>query len=214
MLSKFEEQLNALNYDLTIMGSMCEKAIASSARSFLLCDLEMAKEVSEISEEIDKKEREIENECLKMLLSQQPVARDLRVISSALKLVYDMERIGDNSADIAEIVYTAKISPEEDLSDIREMAEATIKMVRESIEAFCKKDINIAKSIIKYDDVVDDYFESVKSRLIKKLSKTQHESGEYILDILMIAKYLERIGDHAVNIAKWVIFSITAKKPD
>ncbi len=213
MLSKFEEGLNALNYDLTIMGSMCEKAIASSARSLLARDFELAREVKEISLEIDKKEREIENECLKMLLSHQPVARDLRVISSALKLVSDMERIGDNSADIADIVYSAKIYVREDAPDIREMAQSAIKMVGNSIEAFCKKDVGKAQEVIEYDDIVDNYFLAIKNRLIGELSKSPKD-GEYILDILMIAKYLERIADHAVNIAKWVVFSLTAKKPD
>ena len=148
---------------------------------------------------------------MKLLLQQQPVARDLRTISSALKMVTDMERVGHQAADIAEIITMANISASDDTLHISDMARSTIKMVTESIDAFVKKDINIAIAVIKYDDVVDNYFDQVKKTLIELFSKPETD-GEYALDLLMIAKYFERIGDHAVNIAEWVLFSITGSK--
>ena len=148
---------------------------------------------------------------MKLLLQQQPVARDLRTMSSALKMVTDMERVGHQAADIAEIITMANISASDDTLHISDMARSTIKMVTESIDAFVKKDINIAIAVIKYDDVVDNYFDQVKKTLIELFSKPETD-GEYALDLLMIAKYFERIGDHAVNIAEWVLFSITGSK--
>ncbi|MGN1450741.1 MAG: phosphate signaling complex protein PhoU [Eubacteriales bacterium] len=208
MRSGFDSQLETLNEELVAMGALCENAIALSARALSDGDADLAKRVTGLAEKIDTKEREIEGMCLKLLLSQQPVARDLRTISSALKMVTDMERIGDQSADIAEIVATANISAGEDALNIRDMASAAIKMVTESVEAFVKKDVGIAKQVIEYDDVVDNCFCAVKDRLTYRL-KQPGADGEYALDLLMIAKYFERIGDHAVNIAGWVIFSIT-----
>lgn len=165
-------------------------------------------ESESFSEQINQKEKDIQNLCLKLLLQQQPVAKDLRAISSALKMITDMERIGDQSADIAEIITTAHISASGDTFNISDMAQAAIKMVTESIDAFVKKDIDIARSVIEYDDVVDGYFDKIKSMLIEKFSKPETD-GEYALDLLMITKYYERIADHAVNIAGWVLFSIT-----
>lgn len=208
MRSRFDEQLEQLNKELITMGALCENAIAKSAKALIEGNSILAKTVPEISSQIDHKEREIEALCLKLLLQQQPVATDLRTISSALKMVTDMERIGDNSGDIAEVVTMANITAVNNAQDIHDMALATIKMVTESIDAFVKKDIKIANSVIEYDDVVDDYFNKIKTMLIDMLRNSEAD-GEYALDLLMIAKYFERIGDHAVNIAKWVLFSIT-----
>lgn len=148
---------------------------------------------------------------MKLLLQQQPVAKDLRVISSALKMVTDMERIGDNSGDIAEIVTMANISASDNTAHIQDMARATIKMVTDSIDAFVKRDVNLAKEVVAYDDVVDGYFDEIKTNLIARLGNPKAD-GEKVLDLLMIAKYFERMGDHAAEIAKWVLFSITGNK--
>ncbi|MBS7402393.1 MAG: phosphate signaling complex protein PhoU [Oscillospiraceae bacterium] len=211
MRNSFDEQLASLNRELISMGGLCENAIARAAEALTNGNTELAKTLPELSEAIDEKEREIEGLCMKLLLQQQPVARDLRTISSALKMVTDMERVGHQAADIAEIITMANISASDDTLHISDMARSTIKMVTESIDAFVKKDINIAIAVIKYDDVVDNYFDQVKKTLIELFSKPETD-GEYALDLLMIAKYFERIGDHAVNIAEWVLFSITGSK--
>lgn len=208
MRLQFDEQLNVLNKELIVMGSLCEKAISMSCEALTKGNPKLADEVPKLSEQIDEKEREIEGMCMKLLLQQQPVARDLRVISSALKMVTDMERIGRQSADIAEIITMANISANNDTFNIDIMAETVIKMVTESIDAFVKKDDRIAAEVIEYDDVVDDCFDQIKTSLIQQFSNPELD-GEYAIDLLMIAKYFERIGDHAVNIAKWVLFSIT-----
>ncbi len=210
MRNRFEQQLAVLNRELISAGAMCENAIALSAKALIEGSIGMAEDVPEISSQIDRKEREIENLCMKLLLQQQPVAGDLRVISSALKMVTDMERIGHQAADIAEIVTMANIRITDDKLCIDQMARATIKMVTDSIDAFVKKDIDIANAVIEYDDVVDDYFNKVKKTLTGVFCKSDAD-GEYALDLLMIAKYFERIGDHAVNIAQWVVFSITGR---
>ena len=211
MRSKFDEQLELLHKELIEMGALCENAIAMAAKALSEGNTKMAAKVPELSTEIDRKERDIETMCMKLLLQQQPVAKDLRTISSALKMVTDMERIGDNSGDIAEIVTMANISPSDNTEHIQDMARATIKMVTDSIDAFVKKDIEIANAVITYDDVVDGLFDEVKTDLIEKFGNTE-SNGEKVLDLLMIAKYFERMGDHAVEIAKWVLFSITGRK--
>ena len=208
MRNKFDMQLERLNEQLTHMGKLCEIAINKATMALQNGDMEQAKAVREADDEIDQMEKDIERLCLKLLLQQQPVARDLRQISAALKMITDMERIGDQSADIAEIITTAHISASGDTLNISDMAQAAIKMVTESIDAFVKKDIDIARSVIEYDDVVDGYFDKIKSMLIERFSKPETD-GEYALDLLMITKYYERIADHAVNIAGWVLFSIT-----
>lgn len=210
MRSKFDEQLELLHKELIEMGALCENAIAMAAKALSEGKTKMAAKVPELSTEIDRKERDIETMCMKLLL-QQPVAKDLRTISSALKMVTDMERIGDNSGDIAEIVTMANISPSDNTEHIQDMARATIKMVTDSIDAFVKKDIEIANAVITYDDVVDGLFDEVKTDLIEKFGNPE-SNGEKVLDLLMIAKYFERMGDHAVEIAKWVLFSITGRK--
>lgn len=210
MRSRFDMQLHELNNELIKMGALCESAIAMSAKALLDGDTELAARVLEFDSEIDQKERDIESRCMKLLLQQQPVARDLRTVSSALKMITDMERIGDQSADIAEIVTMANIKASDDTLHIGEMARAVMKMVTDSVDAFVKRDTSLAHSVIGYDDVVDGLFDDVKKALTVRF-----QSGgqmKYALDLLMIAKYFERIGDHAVNIAEWVIYSVTGNK--
>lgn len=213
MRSRFDEQLDFLNNELIKMGSLCEEAIALTAKALSEGNVKLADKVKALENEIDHKERDIESLCLKLLLQQQPVAHDLRQISAALKMVTDMECIGDQAEDIAEIItfLNGRVPPEDLL--IYKMEQATIKMVTDSVDAYVKKDTELAKSVIEYDDVVDECFVRVKSRLIKTISENP-DDGEYTLDLLMIAKYFERIGDHAVNIAEWVLFSILGHHPD
>lgn len=207
MRSLFDEQLVLLNNELIAMGSLCEEAIALAAKALSEGNGDLAKKVSAIENEIDQKERDIEALCLKLLLHQQPVARDLRQISAALKMITDMERIGDQAEDIAEIIpFLNGRTPSETLPLYR-MEKATIKMVTDSIDAYVKRDMELANSVRDHDDVVDDCFDGVKAELINDISQNPND-GEFALDLLMIAKYFERIGDHAVNIAEWVIFSI------
>ena len=211
MRLQFEEQLAILSHELISMGALCENAIAVAAKALLTGDVSLATDVAHLSAQIDEKERAIEGMCMRLLLRQQPVAQDLRAISAALKMITDMERIGDQAEDIAEIVTMANLTVAADMTDIRDMAAATIKMVTDSIDAYVKKDIALAEAVIAYDDVVDNGFDRVKALLIREFSKPETD-GEYALDLLMIAKYFERIGDHATNIAEWVLFSITGKK--
>lgn len=211
MRSKFDEQLGKLNREMITMGALCESAIANSAKALVDGDIHMAEQVPELAARIDDKEREIEAMCLKLLLQQQPVATDLRVISSALKMITDMERIGKQSADIAEIVTLKNIKDTDDTGDIHDMAVAVINMVTDSIDAFVKKDADTARKVIDCDDQVDRFFDNIKKMLIVHFGTPECDS-EYAIDLLMVAKYLERIGDHAVNIANWVLFSITGNK--
>ena len=206
MRNKFDEQLLQLNHEMIEMGALCEEVIALSSQALTEGDTALASKVAPLDSEIDHKEREIENLCLKLLLRQQPVARDLRQISAALKMITDLERIGDQAEDIAEIVISGQVNEGEEL--LRDMAASTIKMVTESVDAYVKHDILLAEKVVGDDDTVDRYFDQVKNRLIEKIAQDPGD-GEYALDLLMIAKYLERIGDHAVNIAQWVIFSVT-----
>ena len=210
MRSKFDEQLEYLNVELIKMGALCEEAISSAIKALLDDDREMSRKARDTDREIDQKERDIEALCLKLLLQQQPVARDLRVISSALKMITDMERIGDQAADIAEITSFIIGSNAQGRIHLRDMALAAINMVTESIDSFVKKDMALAEHVIQADDVVDALFLKVKTELIS-LIQNDNGGAETYLDLLMIAKYLERIGDHATNIAEWVLFSITGK---
>ena len=208
MRSRLDEQLALLSKELISMGALCENAIALSVKALLTGDMTLAKKVKSIETEIDDMERTIESICMKLLLHQQPVARDLRQISAALRMITDMERIGDQAEDIAEIVMLANIHTDEDTSYIGDMARATIKMVTDSIDAYVNRDPQLAELVIDYDDVVDDLFNNIKQMLITFIENKECD-GEYAIDLLMIAKYFERIGDHAVNIAEWVLFSIT-----
>ena len=210
MRSKFDEQLEYLNVELIKMGALCEEAISSAIKALLDDDREMSRKARDTDREIDQKERDIEALCLKLLLQQQPVARDLRVISSALKMISDMERIGDQAADIAEITSFIIGSNAQGRIHLRDMALAAINMVTESIDSFVKKDMALAEHVIQADDVVDALFLKVKTELIS-LIQNDNGGAETYLDLLMISKYLERIGDHATNIAEWVLFSITGK---
>ena len=208
MRNRFDEQLALLNKKMIEMGALCENLISLTAAALLEGDTSIAKQISSIGPEGDHMEREIESICLKLLLQQQPVARDLRQISAALKMITDMERIGDQAEDIAEIITFLNGRTGEECHDIRNMAEATIKMVTDSVNAYVQQDLSIAESVAAYDDVVDNCFDRVKSTLIQMIAENTAD-GEYALDLLMIAKYFERIGDHAVNIGEWVEFSVT-----
>ncbi len=208
MRNRFDRQLQQLNSMLTEMGALCENVIALTAKALIDCDLKQAEKVSAIDDEIDQMERDIETFCLKLLLQQQPVARDLRQISAALKMITDMERIGDQAADIAEIIPFLEGRSNGESEDIKKMALAVIRMVSESVEAYVKQDEKLATEVLALDDVVDNYFDKIKKSLIKMISDNIAD-GEYAVDLLMIAKYFERIGDHATNIAEWVLFSLT-----
>lgn len=214
MRSRFDEQLTLLNNSLIEMGALTEHAIEKATEALISQDASMAREIIEADDEINEKEKEIESLCLKLILNQQPVARDLRQISTALKMITDMERIADQAADISEIcVYISSQEYIKKLEHIPQMAMATKKMVSESIDAFVKKDLQLSKSVIEYDDVVDELYVTVKKDLIDLIHEDVN-NGEQAFDLLQIAKYYERIGDHAVNIAEWVIFSITGKHKD
>lgn len=208
MREEFQKQLELLNEELKVMGGLIESAIANAVKA-LDGDENAIEKAHKYEKEINKKERDIESLCLKLLLTQQPVASDLRLISSALKMITDMERIGDQAEDIAEIAASVKAQQDIDVYKskyIQQMAAATIDMVDKSVEAFVKNDVEMARDIAKCDDVVDELFVQVKNELIKAIKDNVKED---IVDILMVAKYFERIGDHAVNIGEWVEFSIT-----
>lgn len=208
MRSRFDEQLEQLNGEMIRMGALCEEVIALAAAALMEGNPKTAAQVAPLDKEIDQKERDIEGLCMKLLLQQQPVARDLRQISAALKMITDMERIGDQAEDIAEIITFLNGRTADEHSQICEMAKATMKMVTDSVEAYVKRDSTLAEKVIADDDVVDRYFDTVKTVLIKMIAENPTD-GEYALDLLMISKYFERIGDHAVNIAEWVLFSLT-----
>ena len=207
MRSRFDQQLALLNQEMIEMGALCEEAIATAAKALAEGSRELAARGAPLERDIDQKERDIESRCLKLLLQQQPVARDLRQISAALKMVTDMERIGDQAEDIAEIAVHLEGCASE-CGHIREMAENTIRMVTESVDAYVKRDVELAQNVIAYDDVVDGCFDREKRRLMELIARDPEEGG-CALDLLMVAKYFERIGDHAANIAEWVIFSVT-----
>lgn len=207
MRIKFDEQLDLLNSSMISMGAMCESAIACSVKSLSENGTAYAEDAENAEKEIDRRERDIETLCMRLLLQQQPVARDLRIISSALKMVTDMERIGDQAADIAELSGYVRLSDALGGTHINEMTSAVINMVTDSIDAFVQHNTELAEAVIAADDHVDELFAKIKSELISLIEK-KTVNGEEALDTLMIAKYLERIGDHATNIAEWVYFSI------
>ena len=208
MRKQFEDQLEELNLKIIKMGALCETAIARAVRALLNQDTALALQVVEGDKEINHYEKEIENMCLKLLLQQQPVANDLRTISAALKMITDMERIGDQAEDIAEIVTKADLSSKINSIHIKDMAMSAIKMVNDSIDAFVKRDLALAKAVIISDDIVDNDFMIIRKELVT-IIRDDPNSPSLVIDILMIAKYLERIGDHATNIAEWVEFAIT-----
>lgn len=208
MRNRFDEQLFELNREIIEMGATCEEVIAAAVEAFMSGNIKLAHQVKTDAAAIDQLERDIESRCMKLLLHQQPVARDLRVISAALKMITDMERIGDQAEDIAEIVISMKGHPVAELKLIKEMAKEATEMVVGSVDAFVKKDVDLAQKIIQHDDLVDDYFSKVKHDIINLVANDSSE-GEFALDLLMISKYFERIADHATNIAEWVIYSVT-----
>ena len=211
MRNRFDRQLSTLNDELIEMGSMIEKSIETAIKALVNQDVDLARHAIEADEEIDRQERIIEDLCLKLLLQQQPVAKDLRLISSALKMITDMERIGDHASDISEITIALADQPYiKKLEHIQQMAKETMIMLVGSIEAFVDKDLEKANEVIKRDDVVDDLFDKVKKELIQMIHENA-DKGEQAADLLMVAKYMERIGDHATNISEWVIFSITGE---
>lgn len=208
MRSRFDKQLLELNKTLIEMGALCEEAIEKVAKALITGDIELAQYVLTNSKSIDHMERDIERLCMTLLLHQQPVAKDLRIITSALRMIKDMERIGDQAEDIAELVILLKGQTIESVNKIEKMANETAKMVRGSIDAFVNKNLYQARDVLKQDDIVDQLFVELKRDIINLISLNQYD-GEFGLDILMIAKYLERIGDHATNIAEMVIYSLT-----
>ena len=204
----FQEQLNELNRELIRMGAACEEIIALASHALTDWDEELVRKVNTIGSQIDESERTIESICLKLLLRQQPIARDLRQISAAMKMITDMERIGDQAEDIVEIVPYMTAHPDEKFPKIREMAKAAQAMVTEAVDAYVKQDLDLARKVMGHDDVVDDNCCQMKTDIIDMIAKNPNY-GEYALDLLMIAKYFERIGDHCTNIAEWVEFSVT-----
>ena len=209
----FQEQLNQLNHELIKMGAACEEIISLASRSLTDYSGALAKQVQTVGQQIDESERSIETICLKLLLRQQPVARDLRQISAAMKMITDMERIGDQSEDIVDLIPKMERRADEKYPKIREMAKAAQAMVTEAVDAYVKQDLEMARKVMDHDDVVDDYFSRVKKGIIGIIAENPNE-GEYALDLLMIAKYFERIGDHCTNIAEWVEFSVTGEHKD
>lgn len=210
MRDNFNKQLSNLNNELILMGALCEEAISSAAKLLFENDTTMKENVLETEKQIDRKERNIENLCVKLIMQQQPVAKDLRLISSALKMISDLERIGDQASDISEIAEYVTVYGIQSETHIADMAKVAIKMVTDSVDSFVKKDIALAEQVIKHDDVVDDLFVKVKNELINSV-QNENKNAEALIDLLMIAKYFERIGDHAENVAEWVIYSLTGK---
>lgn len=207
MRNKFDMQLELLNEQLTRMGELCELAINRVTKALVEGNLEQAKKVMAADEEIDQMEKDIERLCLKLLLQQQPVARDLRQISAALKMITDMERIGDQTADIAEIIISAGMSEVGDVKKIEEMSAGVARMVNDSVTAYVERDLELARKVMEADDNIDGLFDDIRRSIINLIAEGNR--GEQGVDLIMIAKYLERIGDHATNIAEWVEFSIT-----
>ncbi len=208
MRSKFDEQLRQLNNEMTRMGSLIEKAIQETLDAFFSQDVEKAKRIMKDDDLVDHAQKKIENICFQLLIQQQPVARDLRTITAAMKMVTDMERIGDHAADISELTVVMSHSPYLLKADhIKKMAAEAVVMLLQAIEAYVERDMEKARSVIAHDDVVDELFLTVKTELIEVM-RADTAYAEYAADLLMVNKYLERIGDHATNIAEWVIFSI------
>lgn len=217
MRNTYQGELKELDNQMCIMGGMCEDIIERTVRCFLTVDTELADKVVKLAETISQKEREIESMCIQLILKQQPVATDLRVISAALKMVTDLHRIGDQSLDIAEIVETGQLTDDIRTKEFEEMGEAVIYMVQSSIEAFQARSLEHAKEVVAYDDVVDDHFDRIKAGLLDRIrnrsdDRSDDRKGDIaVLDMLMIAKYLERIGDHAANVGNWVAYSVTGE---
>ena len=209
MRAKFDEQLNQLNQEMVQMGVMIEENIQTSIEALVRHNVEMAKEIVEKDVAVDQKQKQIEGICFDLLIQQQPVAKDLRAITAAMKMVTDMERIGDHAAGISEItVLLDNAEKTKSMETIIQMASEALFMLMQSIDAYVKKDIALAQKVIQHDDVVDKLFDQIKQEIIEQIQQNKDvKEGEYEIDTLMIAKYLERIGDHATNIAEWVIYA-------
>ena len=212
MRNVFHEQLDQLNVELIKMGAMCEEAISAATKAYLDGDKELGQRAVQLEQDIDHKERDIESQCMNLLLRQQPVASDLRVVSAAMRMIPDMERTGDQASDIAEIARDMKRSAVVREVPMEEMAAAAVKMVTDSVDSFVRGDLDLAHSVIVQDDGVDQMFLDVRSKLIVLIA--QGKDGELCLDLMMIAKYFERIGDHACNIAQWVEYALTGEYED
>ena len=210
MREYYTAQLETLNTNMIQMGALCEDAISAAIQSLLEDDRTIAKKVADTELEIDQMERDIERQCMRLLLMQQPVATDLRVVSSALRMIADLERIGDQAFDIADITKSGSFQGFSGKVHIKEMAKAAIHMVTDRVDSYVKQDVQLAKRVTEEDDVVDELFLKVR-RELAELIHTDQNASEQALDLLMIAKYLERIGDHAVNVSEWVIYSVTGK---
>ncbi len=210
MRETLDMQLEKLNIELIKMGALCEEAIQAAVDGMLNNDIKIIEKVFSIDSDIDKIEGDIEHLCTKLILQQQPVARDLRQITAALKMISDMERIGDQASDIAEMVPYVSGNGTKSETHIEKMAKEVIRMTNESIDSFVNRDLALAKKVINDDDMVDELFLQIKKELIHLVQK-DNQNGEYYMDLLMIAKYLERIGDHTTNIAEWVEYTITGK---
>lgn len=212
MRNRFDEQLERLHVELIQMGASCEDAISAAAEALLKGDKTLISAAEEAERDLDRRECEVENLCLKLLLRQQPVARDLREISAALKMISDLERIGDQAADIAELTACIHVQECTGISHIADMTRAVIGMVTDSVDSFVKQDLELARTVCAADDRVDAMFDEVRQELISMIAANA-AWGQQGLDLLMVAKYLERIGDHATNVAEWVEYSITGVHP-
>lgn len=210
MRSMFDQQLKTLNEEMLYMGGLCEDTIQQTIEALMSGDVKKARDLNNMMSQLTQQERSIENICLKLLMQQQPVARDLRTISSSLKMVTDMERIGIQACEIAEIIAAGNVVRATDKVDFQELSDEVSHMVQMAMMAYDKKNLDLADEVIKYDDVVDKLFCDIRGDLIKQL-KDDTNDAECFIDMLMIDKYFERIGDHAVNIARWVNFSITGE---
>ena len=210
MRSMFDQQLKTLNEEMLYMGGLCEDTIQQTIEALMSGDVKKAHALNNMMSQLTQQERSIENICLKLLMQQQPVARDLRTISSSLKMVTDMERIGIQACEIAEIIAAGNVVRATDKVDFQELSNEVSHMVQMAMMAYDKKDMNLADEVIKYDDMVDKLFCDIRGDLIKQF-KDDTNDAECFIDMLMIDKYFERIGDHAVNIASWVKFSITGE---
>lgn len=207
MRTRFDEQLEQLNVELIKMGALCEEAISAAARALLESDMEMGAHADQMERDIDQKERDIEDQCMKLLLRQQPVAGDLRSVSAAMRMISDMERIGDQAADIAEIAREMEDNPLRRSDSVGDMARTAIRMVTDSVDAFVRGNMELAHTVVRQDDQLDNQFLQVREELSQLIAAG--ENGGVCLDLMMVAKYFERIGDHAVNIAQWVEYALT-----
>ena len=210
MREKYEAELKNLNASIIKMGKMIEVAIENSVVALLGRDTATAKVIATNDDKIDDMEKDIESQCLRLLLQQQPMASDLRIITAALKMITDMERIGDHAADIADLIIELPDFSYSNMNAIAQIGSEIIKMLNDSVESYINRDFNAAKNVIAHDDVIDELYYAIQKDLVEKIKKT--DQGEQILDYLLIAKYFERIGDHCTNIAEWVIFAVTGER--